>query len=134
MSSSNQLPSKMAVLVCEIRHGSQLWPVLRIDQRADDHVHFISGSSQAPIGLRVLQQATELCLVKASQIAAVQLAQGIASGTTPLAALLPQTAVPTGTPHGSDVRQDNSGTAEPLSTPLVAESNNIVINDNINEP
>lgn len=116
MSATTSLPSKMAVLVCEIRHGSQLWPVLRIDQRADDHVHFISGSQHAPLGLRVLQQATELCLAKSSQLAAAQIAQGIASGTTPLAALLPQTAVPTGTPHGSDVRQDEPGTAEPLST------------------
>lgn len=116
MSATTSLPSKMAVLVCEIRHGSQLWPVLRIDQRADDHVHFISGGQHAPLGLRVLQQATELCLVKSSQLAAAQIAQGIASGTTPLAALLPQTAVPTGNPHGSDVRQDESGTAEPLTT------------------
>ena len=98
----------MAVLVCEVRQGSQLWPMLRVDRRADGHVHFTSGQAQAPHGLSVLQEAVQLCLTETT-LQALQ-----ASASNPSPAQSPQTAAPPEIPNGSE-QQDQTGAAEPLS-------------------
>jgi hypothetical protein len=72
------LPSELAVIVCEVREHGHLWPLMRIDRRTDQHVHFASGAAQAPLGLQVLQEAVELVLKQTTQLAAEQIAQRIA--------------------------------------------------------
>lgn len=75
-----KIPSELAVLVCEVRDCGNLYPLMRIESRADQHVTFASGAANAPLGLRVLQQAVELALKKTTQLAAEQIAQRMANG------------------------------------------------------
>lgn len=89
-----QMPAEMAVIVCEVREHGNLWPLLRIEQRSDQHVQFTSGADRAPLGLRLLQQASQLVLNKTTELAAAQIAEKIAAGTMNLAATTPQTAAP----------------------------------------
>lgn len=91
------LPSELAVMVCEVRDHGHLWPVMRIDRRSDQHVHFVSGASNAPLGLQVLQEAVDLVLKQTTQLAAEQIAQRIAK---PSSAPLPQTAASPGNTSG----------------------------------
>jgi hypothetical protein len=72
------LPSELAVIVCEVREHGHLWPLMRIDRRTDQHVHFSSGKANAPLGLQVLQEAVELVLKQTTLLAAEQIAQRIA--------------------------------------------------------
>lgn len=108
------LPSEMAVIVCEVREHGHLWPLMRIDRRQDQHVHFASGSKQAPLGLQVLQQAVELCLKQTTIAAAEQIARGLMQPPSP--APLPQTAA---SPELNrvDVPQVTDEAAESLSPP-----------------
>lgn len=63
------LPAELAVYVCDVRTGNQLWPLLRVDKRQDGHVSFTSGAANAPLGLAVLKDAFELCLSQTAMIA-----------------------------------------------------------------
>lgn len=76
----SKIPTDMVVLVCEVRDCGNMYPLIKIESRADQHTTIASGAANAPLGLRVLQQAVELCLKKTTQLAAEQIAQGIANG------------------------------------------------------
>jgi hypothetical protein len=91
------LPSELAVMVCEVRAHGHLWPVMRIDRRSDQHVHFVSGAKNAPLGLQVLQEAVDLVLKQTTQLAAEQIAQRIAK---PSPAQSPETAASPGDTSG----------------------------------
>lgn len=108
------LPSELAVIVCEVREHGHLWPLIRIDRRTDQHLHFASGKANAPLGLQVLQEAAELVLKQTTLLAAEQIAQRIAN---PSPAMSPQTASPPENPR-RDVPQalNTNGEADPLST------------------
>ena len=70
--SKTELPTELAVYVCEVREGNTLWPMLRIDQRQDKHVKFVSGRRNAAKGLAVLKEAFELCLVATTELAQIK--------------------------------------------------------------
>lgn len=109
------MPARMAVIVCEVREFGHIWPIVRIDQRSDEHLQITSGADAAPKGLRILQQATDLVLQHTSQIAARQIAEKIASGKATLPAPMPETAGPSANTSG-DVPPDHSGPADPTFT------------------
>jgi hypothetical protein len=67
--SKSELPTELAVYVCEVREGNTLWPILRVDQRQDQHVKFVSGRRNAAKGLAVLKEAFELCLEATTEMA-----------------------------------------------------------------
>ena len=69
MISKTELPAEMAVIVCDVRTGNQLWPLTRIDRRQDGHVQFTSGAVNAPLGLTMLKEAFELCLSQTALLA-----------------------------------------------------------------
>ena len=69
LTSKTELPAQIAVLVCDVRTGDQLWPLMRIDQRQDGHVQFSSGAKNAPMGIAMLKEAFELCLSQTALIA-----------------------------------------------------------------
>jgi len=111
--SNTQLPSEIGVLVYEVRGEGLMWPMLKIERRSDQHVHFVSGKKAAPLGLQILQEAVQLVLQQTTLIAAEQIAQGIARGThSP--ALLPQTAASPGTSTGDVMPQGNNEAADTL--------------------
>jgi hypothetical protein len=91
------LPSELAVIVCEVREHGHIYPLMRIDRRTDQHVHFASGKNNAPLGLQVLQQAVELVLKQTTLLAAEQIAHRIAN---PSPAQSPETAASPGDTSG----------------------------------
>lgn len=76
----SKIPTHMVVMVCEVKECGNMYPLMKIESRADQHVTFASGGQNAPLGLRVLQQAVELCLKKTTQLAAERIAQNLAEG------------------------------------------------------
>lgn len=76
----SKIPNDMVVLVCEVKDCGNMYPLMKIESRADQHVTITNGAANAPLGLRVLQQAVELCLKKTTQLAEERIAQNLAEG------------------------------------------------------